>query len=124
MSLDERAAVAPGLFVFRCVVTVALFEAVTDRLEDGSILGRSTHYVRNFGVTAESYAAAAAIVEELGGLAPGEAGAVDGWLDGIEFEHVEPVDGAKSKLNIQPVTERGVHFVSARIFYDVDEPEN
>jgi hypothetical protein len=121
MSVDEHTSVAPGLFIFRCAVSIALFEPMIERGRFGR-RHQSTHYYRSYGVTAPSYAAAAAVVEGLAGRAPREVMAVDGWLDEIEITLMNPRHPDPGDL--RPVTEPGVHFVSGKVFYDVNDSEN
>ena len=123
MTIDPSAAVAPGLFVFRCVATIALFVPYEDQHADGS-KSRSTHYCRSYSITAESYSAATRILEELAGRVPGDSREPDGWLDQLELALADPSIGADSEQRIGDRNARGVHYVSGQLFYDEAEPEN
>lgn len=124
MTLDPNYSVGVGLFAFRAVVTIALFEPEEGKLEDGGVI-ESSHYVRSYGVTAESYSSAAEMVEELGGRGPDEVGTQpDGWLDGIELELVDPSGSEEEAEYLAPVEQRGVHFVSGKILYSNGGDEN
>ena len=118
MPLDTNLEVAPGLFLFRCVATLGLAEVMKDEV------GRSTHFLRTYGVTAASYTEVATIVEGLSGLAPGEKKQLDAWLDGLEITLMDGRVARDTSNDIQPYTRQGIHFVSGRIFYDADEKEN
>lgn len=104
--------------MFRCIATLALAEVMDDEA------GRSTHFLRTYGVTAGSYAEAANLVEELSGLAPGEKPQLDVWLDGLELTLLEGRGDRDTSHDIQPHTRRGIHYVSGRILYDADEKGN
>lgn len=116
MSLDPEHSVGVGLFAFRAIVRIALFEPERAEVEDGHVL-ESTQYLRTYGVTAESYSAAAAIVEELAGRSPEDTQAEpDGWLDEIELALTEPDTQDHELVYRAPIEERGVHYVSAKVF--------
>ncbi len=124
MILDPNYSVGVGFFAFRAIVTVALFEPERIEAEGGGVL-ESTHYLRTYGITAESYSAASEIVEDLAGRSPDErADESDGWLDGIEFALIDPATEDEEGVYRAPIEERGVHFVGGKIFYSEDENEN
>jgi hypothetical protein len=118
MRLDPNVAVAPGLFVFRCVATLGLAEVLNDEA------GRATHFLRTYGVTAGSYSEVATIVQDLAGHAPGEKKQIEVWLDGLEITLMDGRVPRDTTNDIQLYTLPGVHFISGRIFYDADEKEN
>lgn len=124
MILDPNYSVGVGFFAFRAIVTVALFEPDRAEVEGGGIL-ESTHYLRTYGITAESYSAASEIVEDLAGRSPDESeDETDGWLDGIEFALVDPEPEDREGVYRAPIEERGVHFVSGKVFYSEDQNDN
>ncbi len=117
MTLDPNYSVGVGFFAFRAIATVALFEPDAGTLEDGRII-ESTHYLRTYGVTAESYNAAAEIVEELAGRSPDDGEAEpDGWLDGIEIALVDPASDDEEGVYRAPIEECGVHLVDIKCIF-------
>ncbi len=106
MSLDPEYSVGIGLFAFRAIVKVALFETERFEAEDGQILD-CKEYLRTYGVTAESYSAAAAIVEELAGRSPEDTDAKpDGWIDEIELALAEPESEDQDMVYLAPIRQK------------------
>ena len=122
MSLDPSLSIAEDLFVFSCTVRVCLFELDVAETDGGS--DTASHYFRTYGVTERSYSAAAALVEGLRGQLPGQPIDPDGWIDEIELALVNPAMGRDRSHDILPMTSRGVHFVSGKIFFFDDGTEN
>ena len=123
MTLDPVYSVGVGFFVFRAVVRVALYEPEKVELEDSSVL-ESAHYLRTYGITAESFGAAAEMAEELGGRSPDDKGEPDGWLDGIELELIDPETVGEAAVLLAPLEQRGINFVSGRIFCSETEDDS
>ncbi len=120
MILDPAIAVAPDLYVFRCMVNIFFDEPKVegdDAIESFGLL---------YGITARSYSEAVALLEKLNGRgidADGEPeGKLDGWLEEIEVAVMDPDDVSREAVKRSDLERPGVHYVSEPIFFD-DEGE-
>lgn len=118
MRLDPAIAVADDLWVFRCTVSVALYDP--KRVE-----GHEVQYlVRTYGVSAASFAEAAGVAEELAGRSTDErgigSGSLEGWLEDIEVSLMDPQDVEFEGVARQDLAHVGCHFASPPLYFDED----
>lgn len=119
----EKFAVSDGLFAYRGVVLVALYEPREEENAGEPIM--ATHFARTFGITAPSYAEAAAILERSSGRAPDELdGPVLGYVDEMEISMMDPADVAEEMGDDVSFFEEGVHFCSECLFFTEDDLED
>ncbi len=112
----ERFSVGEGLFVYRGVVLVALYQPREEESEGTTIL--ATHFARTFGITASSYADAALVLERSSGRSPDEMErAVEGYIDQMEISMMDPADVAEELGDDLSFFEEGVHYCSARLYF-------
>ncbi len=120
MILDPAIAIAPNLYIFRCMVTVLYDEPKVQDEEEIESFGRL------YGITEESYSKAVSVLEWLNGRALDEngepIGMLDGWLEEIEVAVMDPEDVSEEAVSRKALAQRGVHYVSDPIYFD-DEGE-
>lgn len=118
MRLDPAISIADDLWTFRCTVSVGLYDP---RRVDGHEV---QYLVRTYGVTARSFAAAAAVAEELAGRSTNAdgngVGSVEGWVEDLEVSLMDPQDVEVDGLSRADLARAGCHFASPPLYFDED----
>jgi hypothetical protein len=121
----DRFTVGDGLFAYRVVVLVALYEPSEEDTDHGTI--EATHFARTYGITASSYAEAVEVLERASGRSPDEmSGPAEGYVDEIEISMMDPSVVAEELGDDVSYFEEGVHFCSEPLFFteaDLDDDE-
>lgn len=116
MRLDPAISIADDLWTFRCTVSVALYEP--KHVDEHEV----QYLVRTYGVTADSFAAAAAVAEELAGRDTNEegvaVGSLEGWVEDLEVSLMDPEDVEVDGLSRAQLARNGCHYCSPPLYFD------